>query len=402
MQGIPIAFVAALAGLLVASKEPLNRALSVLRGIEFIILPDKGVKQFSIPDKLLRDKAKSIKTELIETLKFVTDNQTLAGLPYLNLFQLLWTTFVTGLLSALICVILGFLPVPSLSHQVDLFVLPFLIAWLLFVRLGIVSSFNRPLHARFALTYALAWGILSFVVLRKMTIGVFDIRPVILSVFSVPGLALDISIACAIAVVAAALATPMLYELFAHQLLTGIGPRILHFQFAIEYYVKQCRTKVYSISQTVHMLTGVLPTVLIFGLPHVRPFNLELPIVLIFLVLEGAIALFRLISVHRNVQLCQLNSLYSLALFDKSRSVQAGKFAQATVERSLNLMPVSGLALSLQPMMILFAVCTTLVSFVMSGLFSVALRQASLFVIMLSDLLFLGYHIVAMFLAPDE
>ena len=399
MPRVPVCFVAAFAALWVVAKEPLNRAFSVLRGIDFIILTDKAVKQFSIPDKLLRDKAKSIKTELIETLKFVTNNQTLSGLPYLSVFQYLWSTFLAGLLCSLICAVLGVLPLNK--HEVDMFWIVFLIVFVLFVHFGIMSAFNRSMHVRFAFTYGVAWAILGFVVLRKMTLGVFDIRPVILSFFSVPGIVLDGSIAIAISVFAAALSTPMLYELFAHQLLVGIGPRILHFEFAIKYYLT-CQGKISAVSRLVHMLPSVLPSIVLFGLPYVRQFNVELPAILLFCALEAAVAAFRLYSVHMKVQLCQLNALHSVALFDKSRSVRSGKFAQATVERSLCLMPVSALALSLQPMIILFATSTVLASFVMSSFYSVVVRQISLFVIMLADVLFLGYHVVAMFLAPDE
>ena len=205
MPIIPIAAVTGLAALSCVAREPLNRAFSVLRDIKFVILSDSAVlKEFSIPGRLWKKGTPIKRTSEIHATCYSTTNALLTGLPYLNVLQYLWTTFFTALISTIVCIFLGLLQFPILEKQVNLFALGFIVILVILLRFGIMSAFNRKIHAKFAFLHFVVWTIIGFIVLRKAPLGIFDVRFAILSLFPVQGLVLDIGLAFGTGIFAAA------------------------------------------------------------------------------------------------------------------------------------------------------------------------------------------------------
>jgi hypothetical protein len=82
--------------------------------------------------------------------------------------------------------------------------------------------------------------------------------------------------------------------------------------------------------------------------------------------------------------------------------VKSGKWAQATVERSLLMIPLSALALSIEPMIVILAAASCLTSFFIPGVLSLIVRTVALFVIMTADVLMAGSRIVGLFLSDND
>ncbi|KAH0790300.1 hypothetical protein GPJ56_005873 [Histomonas meleagridis] len=392
----PLVCAVSFALLLLTSKQPINCAFKILDGLKFIILSDDAIKTYHIPDKVLAKKSKSVRNDLVEYYLHSMTQQLLEGLPYLSDFQYLWTTFLTGVGSEIACLVLGLLPIKSLGSQINMFYYGMIVIFIILIRFGISTSFNRRLHRRFAVGYSVIVAIIIFFLLRQFSFGIFEFRPILLSIWDVPPIFLDIFTSILVGFIAYSLSTPMLYELFIERQITNVRRNIPQFQFAIEIYLKAqkyVRKIVVSTSRST-----VLPFLILFLMQYLYKFGFDTYLTIAYVVSSIVISIMNLKCVHTNVQLLTFTSLHSVAEFDEKRSFNSGRNAQASLQRSLLMIPVSAMSLSMYPMMKIVLAMTYTTSFVMKGVVKELARRTSLFAMMITDLVMAGNKIFSVFM----
>lgn len=401
MGSIPIAFITSLSVLALVSKEPLNLAYSVLRGIDYLFMKSDTLKKYS-KGITKKGQSSSKETNEMEFSLLTLTARLIPALPFASVFKNMWTAFLTVVCSSVVCFVLGYLPFGNLDKQTNWFSVVFMVGLVIAVRFGMIVSSNRKLHRRFSFVYALAWGLISFFSLRNFELGMFDIRPVIHHIVDIPSIVVDSIISVLIGLIASALSTTMLYELFARKSMSAIIPNVLKFDTIARWFIS-LSDKTLSFWKFVYNIGGLLPILTLLGARFASKYvSYDWIIIVAFCVLEVAISIFKLKCVHLKTQFCTHSGLGAAVAFNSNRTVEAGRLAHATLERSALMAPVAALALSLQPMIVIMASCGVFCSFVMSGIWAVAVRSFCLFLVGFGDLCMMGYRVVGLFLGYDN
>lgn len=338
----------------------------------------------------------------MEFLMMTLENRSIPLIPFVSVFKNLWTAFLAIVWSSVVCFILGFLPFANLDKQTNWFSVIFSVGIVLAVRHGMITASNRKLHRKFAFAYGLAWALISFLSLRNFQLGIFDIRPLIHSLIDLPSIVVDGILSIFVAIMASSLSTSMLYELFARKSMSAIIPSVMKFETISRWFIS-LSDKQLRLWKFLYNVGGLLPIVTFFAMKLASKYvAVDEIIIIVFCVLELIVSLCKLALVHMKVQFCTHSSLSAAVAFNSNRSVESGRMAHVCLKRSMRMIAVAATALSLQPMMIVMAVCGVVCSFVMRGALMVAVRHACLFVIGFSDLSMMGYRVVGMFVGYDN
>ena len=395
---LPLVCVIFLSLLVVTSKKPLNFSLRFFEGLKFIILTDDAIRKYHIPDKVLAKKSFSFKKELVTYYLHSMVEQLLSGLPFIADFKNMWTIFLTGVGAAAGCVILGLLNIGALKNQLNLFSYGELLVLILLVRIGISASFNRKMHRRFAIGYGVLMSALCFLFLEKVNLGVFEFRNAVLDLIKIQPMLLNVVASICIGFIAYSLSTPMLYELFAYQKLTSVKENIPQFEFAYKIYA-EAQKFVRKVSVIAFRSTPFIPLILLFPLKYLTGYNMDTYFTIGFVGFELILAILKLKCIHTNVQILTFDALKSVSIFDSKRSFKSGQNAQAHLQRSLLMIPVSGISLSIHPMLMILMSCSYISSFFMNGITQELTQRISLFMMLSFDFILSGYRLFYIFLS---
>jgi hypothetical protein len=242
------------------------------------------------------------------------------------------------------------------------------------------------------------WFIVAFLFLQRFQLSLFDVRPFLAGILTVPPLYLNIFLSFCVSVLAGCLSTPLLFEMLAFKSSTSIDSALYEMKFVLDCYIAHSRTWRRTIS-FVHKFSGVLPMLMYAILRFVN--NLDWLVITVFCAGELAMAIFRLWTVHSKVQFCYYSGLKPVNDFWKKRSFKNGKLAQAALDRSLMMIPVTGMSLSVQPMLVISGVVAVLASLVIGGINGVLVRQCGLFVVGMCDVVMVGVRVVGLFIDSE-
>jgi hypothetical protein len=385
----------------ITSKAPFNRALAILTGLQFIILETQAVSEYAIADKIQRQKSAPVKPEVITGVLARTDPRSFINRPYVSHFATLWTCFLTALVCLVFSAVCAFLPSAAFQSQTAFFPILFLVVVLVLIRFGLSAACNRSSHRRFSYIYGLLAFVLAFITFRKESLGIFEFRFGLLAFIEIDKLFIDILSSLFVGILAMSLSTSLSYEIFTERLRQTVHSSLSPFPFTETF--RQSFTKSKQLcSAIVYNLTGVFPIVFFVLMNLLSDKGCDFWFAFGFCLFEVLIAIFRLLQVHLKVQLAYFNALGSVLEFHRKRSLNSGKRAQATVERSFCMIPVSALALSLQPMVVVVAGGGFLVSAAFQGALAEVARGALLFVVGVSDLLLGGFHILGLIASEVE
>jgi hypothetical protein len=398
MGPIPLAVVASFGLLALVAKPPVNRAVPVLSGVQFLSLTADTMAKYSIPDRRLPQRAKPVKTEPLAVVLRETDARLVGGLSFIGQFRSVWAAFLTAVVDAVFCLALGCIPSAAIQKELTHFAAIFVILIVLIMRYGFATAFNRPFHRRFALFYGLLSFAASFVALQKTDLGAFDFRIFLRTLIDIPSIMLDALVALVIGIIAISLSTPLLYELFAIQRLGNLHQLVRLFPFAHPFARSVLGWKKLLLS-LVHWATPLLP-VAVWVILHFM--EADQAVLIGFFCIELIVNAFKLACVKLRVQTCYFNVLGPIAKFDQSRSVADGRTAQEEVERAVRMVPITGLALSVHPMLTIVCASAWFAALSIAGPLGAMARQAAAFFAMAADLAMAGAGIVRLFLAPTD
>ncbi|OHT14414.1 hypothetical protein TRFO_15191 [Tritrichomonas foetus] len=398
---IPISFLCSIILFALMQKTPLNRATSWIVGIKYMLIPKESLNKYSKPDKqVLSQKNKQTKSLDIIYLKRKIVKEDLLGMPYTNDLIYLWSSFLAGVGSLLVCISLGFLGIAAVQNEVNNFIAVAFGFFFVFLRFGIVSSFNRAMHRRFAVAYGLLFSVLSFLILRRVGLGIFEFRPSLLLYLEMPQLFLDLIISVLLGILGYSLSTPMLYELFAYQMIKKKPAAIIPFDFASKYYNKRIPS-LRRTTTSIFTFTPLVPLLIMVSSRFLTMDHSDLIFSIIFFAIEVVFAILKLKSVKVKAQILTFNSYKGVIEYNYYRTYDFGKQALANLNRALLMVPVSEVALSIHPMMAIFFATAFASSFVMTGLTSIILRHTSLFLMTAIDFILAGYRIFNLFMTIE-
>lgn len=390
---LPLAFVVFLTLLALSSRGRLSAADRVLSGLQFLVLTDDAVRQNHIATS--RRAPPPARRAPVACLLHAMAPPLLAGLPYVADFRRAWSIFIAGAGTAAAGAALAALRVRA--PQLSLFAAAEAAALALLLRFGAAAAFARRSHRRFALCCAAAAAALTAAALSRTALGPFDFRATAAAALRVPERALTAAAAALAALVAFALAAPVLSELAAQRRLTS--PRALPFAYAQRLRAAAHRSALQRIASASLRALPLAPAALLLALRCGAGLSLDSALCGAFVAAECALAVVRLLSVHSRVQHLMFSALESVSAFDSSRSFESGQRAQAALERSLLLVPVSALSLSLHPMVAILMSLSYASSFAMSGAVREITRVLSLFVMACADAALAGGRILNVFIA---
>jgi hypothetical protein len=201
-----------------------------------------------------------------------------------------------------------------------------------------------------------------------------------------------------IGMITISLSTPMLYELFAIQRLRNLRRLVHPFPFAHPFSDRVLGWRQFILG-LLHRVTPFFPMVVWMTLHFIEA---DLAVLTIFLCIEIIVNAIKLAFVKLRVQTCYFNVLGPIAAFDQSRSVADGRVAQNEVERAIRMVPVTGMALSVHPMLVIACVWTWLASLGIAGPPATMSRTVAAFLAMTADLMMSGADVVGLFLSPTD
>ena len=386
--------------ILLMRKNPLNRALDNISGIKYLYISKELMnvlclidhKKNSIPKK--QPDLQDIHYNIVEISKNPS------GLPFLNHYVYLWAIFLSGILGQTISIILGPLKIGNLQDQINGFALTSFSILIALLRIGMVTCFNRPLHKRFAVGYSILFTVLSFITLRRFSLGIFEFRPIFIDFFELPSLVIDGALAFVIGILAFSLSTPMLYELFAYQMAKENPSYIKFFSYANTFYLDVMRRK-RLIIKLIYVLTPFIPVLAYFLSPCLSFTSSDLAISIGFVVIECMIAISKLLDVKNKAQILMYSPLERVLTFNAKRTRALFKESDYTIERSVYMLPLSEISLSFHPMLMIFLSFIYASSFFMSDIQSMICRHFSLFLMAAIDFVLGGYRIFGMFISNE-
>ncbi|KAK8899316.1 hypothetical protein M9Y10_001629 [Tritrichomonas musculus] len=400
----PISFIVVIVLFILLQKPPLNRAFHAVVDIFFAYIPKEHLNKYSHSDKPAdKNKVQNL-GDIHYIIKKTTQNDCLT-LPYMNDFIYLWSMFLAGVFAQFICISLGVIPISSptssfasvLSNEVNHFASISLGVILVILKFGITSSFNRRFHRRFAVLYGIFFGILSFFLIRKIHLGIFEFRPILIELLGIPQLFADIIISVAIGIIAYSLSTPMLYELFSYKMIHDTPNYALLFNFAknfyqnISKYLRFFSNLAYNVTPFTSLLIYLLSRLVVAK-------NSDLILSVVYVVIQFFIAFTKLYGLKDKSQILTFAALRYIVAFNVARTYDSGKDALAAVNRSLSMLPVSSLSLSIHPMIVIFLSSLFFSSFVMNGIYSMIARHLSIFIIALAEWIIAGYRVFGLFI----
>lgn len=399
----PIPLIALLVVFALIRKTPLNRAIANSSDVTFISVPVERISEYS---RVTRPSSKNKNDNLNDIVYHIkTLSQfDVVGLPYMNDFIYLWGIFLAGITSEVISICIGIVcQLPSISFLSDVLYkqanqsLPLAFGVIVaFIRFGITASSNRKQHRYFAVVYSLFFAVSSFFFLRSISLGIFEFRPLLSLLLDVPHLFVDILISFGVGLLAYSLSTPMLYELFAYKMIHKTPFYLKLYPFANKIY-QQGLSSLRFVTNFAYTILPLVPIIFYVTSRIICAQYSDLVFMILFVVVEVIIAISKLYYVKSKVQILTFYSLENMTLFNTNRDYQSGKDAIAAIQRYLNMIPVSGISLSLHPFMVIFMSLVFASSFAMNGINSSIARHLPLFIIALMDFILFGMRIFGLF-----
>ncbi|EAY00302.1 hypothetical protein TVAG_179730 [Trichomonas vaginalis G3] len=355
-------------------KAPLSSYL--FTDLKFAQFTNDLLKEFSIGNK----QTKTTENPPPIRIPISSISQRVINYMYnIKLINSILAIFLSAMISLAICCCVK----PSMINNTIYFDICSIIVILYF---GAATASNSSINRKTGLIFAFVFGLIFFVVISYLSLGPFDIRPLILSQISIPARLVNVITSLIATYIAYSLYYPCLKLHQIYRSLITLNYDIFRWQLCQEAY-NLYKPFYRTIFKSIHRLTPFLTISFIAArwyLVHIP--RLDMIADISYLSLQLLISIFLFLMTKPGLRLI-LNDPYKyLTEFDKTRNFDHGKRFFKVLNRSLDMLPNYATALVTFPLVVAFCCVVYGISYLMSGTSQEIARVLPLFVVAVSDL----------------
>ena len=319
-------------------------------------------------------------------------------MPFYQSLTSLWSFFLAGSFSLLICILFGAL---NLESSANLFCPLGIAVIFLVMRFGGMTSSNSEKNRKFSFYYALILSTIFYIVISRWSLYAVDPRPIALAQFKVSKFFVDIIFALFVFFILYSMCFPMLkYMHVVHSIKT-----LSYAVFKWEICQKAFKEVVGLKRNLIVYLYNLMPFVTVVFV-FMRKFLLkfiqnDLYLDIAYIAAELVIAVIYMWLIRIQLRIILTDPYKYLTEFDKNRSHENSKAFQSALNRSLVMIPTYVISLSVYPMLIILCSILYFISYFMTGLSMEISRIVPLFILAAMDCV-MGTNKVVSFLIPEN